>query len=58
MKREFSEILKWKTKPHDALLIPDSFVYGGIAAKVNNLINHTTKGCRSRWLFKANSCMK
>jgi hypothetical protein len=38
MKREFSEILKWKTKPHDALLIPDSFVYGGIAAKVNNLL--------------------
>jgi hypothetical protein len=36
LKREFKEVLKWRKKPHNALIIPDSFVYGGIAAKVHN----------------------
>jgi len=34
IKREFPEILEWKTNPHKALMIPDSFIYG-IAEKVN-----------------------
>jgi hypothetical protein len=34
LKREFPQFLKSNNKPHDAVLIPDSFVYGGIAAKV------------------------
>jgi hypothetical protein len=34
LRREFEEVLAWKTNPHDALFIPDSFIYGGVAAKV------------------------
>ncbi len=43
LKREFKDVLAWKTKPHDATLIPDSFLYGGIAAKVKILSRISTK---------------
>ena len=36
--REFPQILKSATQPHDAVFIPDSFVYGGIAAKVFRIL--------------------
>jgi hypothetical protein len=34
LEREFPQLLKCQTEPHEAFLIPDSFIYGGIAAKV------------------------
>jgi hypothetical protein len=34
LRREFPQFLESKTKPHDSVMIPDSFIYGGIAAKV------------------------
>jgi hypothetical protein len=34
LEREFPQLLKCQTDPHKAFLIPDSFIYGGIAAKV------------------------
>jgi hypothetical protein len=34
LEREFPQLLKFQTDPHEAFLIPDSFIYGGIAAKV------------------------
>ncbi len=34
LKREFPQFLKSTTQPHDSVFIPDSFIYGGIAAKV------------------------
>ena len=34
LEREYPQLLKCKTVPHEAFLIPDSFVYGGIATKV------------------------
>ncbi len=36
--REFPQILQSATQPHDAVFIPDSFVYGGIAAKVFRIL--------------------
>ena len=35
LKREFPQILESETKPHTALFIPDTFIYGDIAKKVN-----------------------
>jgi hypothetical protein len=34
LKREFPQLLKCQTDPHEAFLVPDSFIYGGLAAKV------------------------
>ncbi len=34
LEREFPQLVKCQTEPHEAFLVPDSFVYGGIAAKV------------------------
>ncbi len=34
LRREFPQFLQSKTQPHDFVFIPDSFIYGGIAAKV------------------------
>jgi hypothetical protein len=34
LKREFPQLLECQTEPHEAFLVPDSFVYRGIAAKV------------------------
>jgi hypothetical protein len=34
LEREFPQLLKCQTDPHEAFFVPDSFVYGGIAAKV------------------------
>jgi hypothetical protein len=34
LRREFPQFLKSTTQPHDSVFIPDSFIYGGIAAKV------------------------
>jgi hypothetical protein len=36
LEREFPQLLKCQIEPHEAFLVPDSFVYGGIAAKVRN----------------------
>ena len=35
LKREFPQILESETKPHHALFIPDTFIYGDIAKKVS-----------------------
>jgi hypothetical protein len=32
--RELPQLLKCQTDPHEAFLVPDSYCYGGIAAKV------------------------
>jgi hypothetical protein len=34
LRREFPQFLQSTTQPHDSVFIPDSFIYGGIAAKV------------------------
>jgi hypothetical protein len=34
LEREFPQLLNCQKEPHEAFLIPDSFIYGGIAAKV------------------------
>jgi hypothetical protein len=34
LEREFPQLLKCQKEPHEAFLVPDSFSYGGIAAKV------------------------
>jgi hypothetical protein len=39
-KREFPEILESKNKsPHDAIFVPDSFLFGDITEKVCELIH-------------------
>jgi len=38
LEREFPQLLKCQTDPHEAFLVPDSFVYGGIAEKVITII--------------------
>jgi hypothetical protein len=38
LEREFPQLLKCQTDPHEAFLVPDSYCYGGIAAKVFFLI--------------------
>jgi hypothetical protein len=35
--REFPQLIKCQTDPHEAFLVPDSFIYGGIAEKVISL---------------------
>jgi hypothetical protein len=34
LKREFPQLLNCQEEPHEAFLVPDSFIHGGIAAKV------------------------
>ncbi len=34
LRREFPQFLQSTTQPHDVVIIPDSFIYEGIAAKV------------------------
>jgi hypothetical protein len=34
LEREFPQLLECQKDPHEAFFIPDSFIYGGIAAKV------------------------
>jgi hypothetical protein len=34
LKREFPQLLNCHEEPHEAFLVPDSFIHGGIAAKV------------------------
>jgi hypothetical protein len=36
-KREYPELLQCSEAPHEAIFIPESYVYGGIAAKVTFL---------------------
>jgi hypothetical protein len=38
-KREFPEILESKNKSHDAIFVPDSFLFGDITEKVCELIH-------------------
>ncbi len=40
LEREFPQLLKYQTEAHEAFLIPDSFIYGGIAAKVHLFNNN------------------
>jgi hypothetical protein len=34
LQREFPQLLNSHEEPHEAFLVPDSFIHGGIAAKV------------------------
>jgi hypothetical protein len=34
LNREFPQLQHYKTVPHEAFLVPESFIYGGIAAQV------------------------
>jgi hypothetical protein len=43
LEREFPQLLKCQTEPHEAFLVPDSYCYGGIAAKVIFFIFHLIK---------------
>jgi len=38
LEREFPQLLNWEKEPHDAVIIPDSFIYG-IAHKVLSISN-------------------
>jgi hypothetical protein len=44
LEREFPQLLKYQTEAHEAFLIPDSFIYGGIAAKVILIVYLYYKG--------------
>ena len=35
MKREYPQILEWATTPHDVIFIPEVYLYGKLAEKVN-----------------------
>ncbi len=49
--REFPEILESKNKsPHDAIFVPDSFLFGDITEKVWSLIN------KKKQIFKIKVC--
>jgi hypothetical protein len=39
MKREYPQILKSATTPHDAIFIPEVYPYGSIAEKVVYILN-------------------
>ena len=53
MKREYPQILESATTPHDVIFIPEVYLYGKLAEKVNIYYFNCIVVCRELWLIKS-----
>ena len=53
MKREYPQILESATTPHDVIFIPEVYLYGKLAEKVNIFYFYCIVVRRELWLIKS-----